>query len=152
MADQAGVEQACAALFDRTKAAYAWKNVPSRKLKLWNEVAAESKPALFQFEGRPVQVVWTNDRQKKREIEVFLFIYIAVNKGDDADIGAKKINDLYDAVASSLQPNVAEKLKGGAVTLGGLVARCRIEGEVFRDPGDIDGDGLLIIPVKMLMP
>jgi hypothetical protein len=33
-----------------------------------------------------------------------------------------------------------------------FTGRTRIEGKVFIDPGDLDGDGLAIIPVKILIP
>ena len=35
-------------------------------------------------------------------------------------------------------------------TLGGLVSHCRVDGAVLKDPGDLDGDGLLWVPLKIL--
>ena len=37
-------------------------------------------------------------------------------------------------------------------TLGGLVHYCRIEGRVVKDPGDLDGQGLALVPIKILAP
>jgi len=35
-------------------------------------------------------------------------------------------------------------------TLGGMVSHCRIDGQVMKDPGDLDGDALLWVPLKIL--
>lgn len=35
-------------------------------------------------------------------------------------------------------------------TLGGLVPHCWIDGKVMKDPGDLDGDGIAVIPLKIL--
>ena len=37
-------------------------------------------------------------------------------------------------------------------TLGGLVYWVRIEGKIFKDPGDIDSQTLLIVPLVVEMP
>jgi hypothetical protein len=37
-------------------------------------------------------------------------------------------------------------------TLGGLVYHCFIQGELFKDPGDLDGQGMMVIPIKVLVP
>jgi hypothetical protein len=40
----------------------------------------------------------------------------------------------------------------GRNTLGGTVYNCRIDGKILKDPGDLDGDALLIVPVKLVLP
>ena len=37
-------------------------------------------------------------------------------------------------------------------TLGGLVHHCFISGKLFKDPGDLDGQALIIVPIKILVP
>jgi len=37
-------------------------------------------------------------------------------------------------------------------TLGNLVHKCFINGRIFKDPGDIDGQGLILIPIRILVP
>jgi hypothetical protein len=37
-------------------------------------------------------------------------------------------------------------------TLGGLVHHCFISGRIFKDPGDIDDQGMIVIPIKVLVP
>ena len=38
------------------------------------------------------------------------------------------------------------------MTLGGLVHHCFIDGKVFKDPGDLDGQALIIVPITVLAP
>ena len=38
----------------------------------------------------------------------------------------------------------------GRQTLGGLVSNCYIGGKIMKDPGDLDGDAIAVIPVKIL--
>ena len=38
------------------------------------------------------------------------------------------------------------------LTLGGLVHHCYIDGSVFKDPGDIDAQAMMVIPILMLVP
>jgi len=37
-------------------------------------------------------------------------------------------------------------------TLQGLVYHCFISGAVFKDPGDIDNQALIVVPIKLLVP
>lgn len=37
-------------------------------------------------------------------------------------------------------------------TLGNLAYKCFINGRIFKDPGDIDGQGLILIPIRILVP
>lgn len=134
--------------------AYAWKNelTKARRLKLWNEVPAEQRPAIYQFEGGNVPYVWGKD-VAKREIEIKLFAYIDAH--DPSVTGASQINAIWQALNDAYDPSVkgvGSDIITGRTTLGGLVQHARIEGPVFKDPGDLDGDGILIVPVKILLP
>lgn len=146
-------EQALAALFElvRPTTVYPWKNTPSRRLRLWTDVPPEQRPALFQFEGEPEDHAWTNERHKKRVINVKLFAYTYLDVNDPAAVGTTQINEILAAIETALAPAGADIMRGRQ-TLGGLVDHCRIEGSVFKDPGDLDGDGLLIVPVKIMLP
>ena len=56
--------------------AYAWKLGPSRRLKLWTDVPAMSRPACFLFEGGQETYSWSEGAAPKRAHEVKLFIYL----------------------------------------------------------------------------
>ena len=40
----------------------------------------------------------------------------------------------------------------GRLTLGGTAYRCGIDGKPLKDPGDLDGDGLLVVPITIVLP
>lgn len=141
-------EAAFAALFAAVSAAYPW-GVASRRLKLWGEVPAASRPALFQFEGAPETYAWPTPAAPKRAIEAKLFLYFDAR--DTATPGASAINAALDAIDAALALSGAD-LGLGRQTLGGAVHSCKIAGIPLRDPGDLDGDGLAIVEVKLDLP
>lgn len=141
-------EPAMAALFALVSAAYSFaKN--ERRLKLWTDVPVGERPALFQFEGGVDGYAWSNDLLPKRTIEAKLFIYFDAK--DPSVVGASQINDVLDAIDAALTPT-GRDAHLGRQTLGGTAFNCRIDGQVFKDPGDLDGDGLAIIPIKIILP
>jgi len=141
-----GREDAIIALSELLQTAYPWSSPPSRRLKLWSDVPPSLRPALFIFEGGREQYSY-NGVNCRRTVEVRLFIY---TNAQDSN-GSIDLNNIMDAIDHALQP-VGGDIQTGRQTLGGAVHHCRIEGEVFKDPGDLDGDGLLIIPVQILFP
>lgn len=129
--------------------AYAWKTGPARRLKLWSDVPAISRPACFVFEGGQETYSWSESAKPKRAIDVKLFVYL--NAKDPTIVGAALINDVMDALDDAFSLSGAD-LAMGRNTLGGAVHHCRIDGKTLKDPGDLDGDALLIVPVKLILP
>ena len=89
-------ETAVGALLDLIAGAYAWKVGPARRLKLWSDVPAMSRPACFLFEGGQETYSWSECALPKRAIEVKLFIYL--NAKDPTIAGAALLNDVMDAL------------------------------------------------------
>lgn len=137
-----------AALFAKMQTAYAWKNNPSRRVKLWNEVPAEERPSMHQFEGHDETWDWSNSANPKVVLEASIFIYTDCK--DPTVVGAIQLNEVLNAVTGALIPGVAD-LQTGRQTLGGLVHSARIQGSVTRVPGDLDGDGMAIVPIRILV-
>lgn len=137
------------ALLRLVAAAYAWKLGPSRKLKLWTDVPPASRPACFLFEGGQETYSWSESAIPKRAIEAKLFIYL--NAKDQSVLGASLVNGVMDALDAAFAPSGAD-LSLGRNTLSGTVYNCRIDARPLKDPGDLDGDALLIVPVKMFLP
>jgi hypothetical protein len=142
-------ESAIGALMNIVANAYNWKFGPARRLKLWSDVPAASRPACFLFEGGQETYSWSGNAIPKRVIEVKLFVYL--NAKDPSVAGSALLNSVMDAF------DTAFTLSGGDVvsgrnTLGGTVYNCRIDGKALKDPGDLDGDALLIVPVKLILP
>ena len=137
------------ALANLVASAYAWTTGPSRKLKLWTDVPAASRPACFLFEGGLESYAWSEGAVPKRVIEAKIFAYL--NARDHAVLGATLLDDVMDALDAAFAPRGADDALGRN-TLSGQVYSCRIDGKVLKDPGDLDGDALLVVPVKLVLP
>lgn len=135
------------ALFQRMVQAYPWKNEPSRRVRLWTDVPTETRPAMYQFEGHDEVWEYPNSANPRVVLEASIFIYTAAPK---PETGATILNTVLDAVSLSLLPSGAD-LTTGRQTLGGLVHSARIQGSVTRVPGDIDDDGMAIVPIRILV-
>ncbi len=137
-----------AALFALWTPAYSWKQTPSRRLKLWAEVQLEDRPTAYQFEGAEESYDWTNQVNPKVVLTAQIFVYF--NSKDPNVIGSTEMNTVLDAIHNRLIPS-GRDLTTGRQTLGGLVHSARIQGSVTRVPGDIDGDGMAIVPIRILV-
>ena len=79
-------------------------------------------------------------------LNIDIYIYIDSAK-DSSIVPATKLNNLIDALCLALKPDALTGLQ----TLGGLVSHCWIEGKIIKDAGDLDGDGVAIIPVRIMV-
>ena len=118
-----------------------WVSV-SRKLRLFDQVPAAQRPALFVTDHHETMAFQSENTPPKLTISVNLFVYTNARGAAPA----ADINVIMDAIQSALASPF------GVQTLGGLVSHCRIDGQVLKDPGDIDGDGFLWVPIKILGP
>lgn len=118
----------------------------SRRLKLWSDVPKSQRPALFVAEHREQPIYQSEALPIKTTMNVDLFVYI--DSSDQNTIPAVALNIMLDAIDAALKPAPADTNRQ---TLGGLVSHCRIDGQVLKDPGDLDGDGLLWVPLKLLV-
>lgn len=141
-------EAAFQALFSTLLVAYPW-GVASRRMKLWSEVPPALRPALFQLESGPENYQWSSAATPKRTIEAKLFLYF--DSRDPSSPGASAINSALDAIDSALAPSQAD-LSRGRQTLGGVVYDCKINSVPVRDTGDLDGDGLAVVSVRLILP
>ncbi len=142
-------ESAIGALMNVIATAYPWKLGPARRLKLWSDVPASSRPACFLFEGGQETYSWTGNALPKRSLEIRLFVYL--NAKDPHIAGAALLNDVMDALDAAFAVSGGDIVLGRN-TLGGKAYHCRIDGKALKDPGDLDGDALLIVPVRLLLP
>jgi hypothetical protein len=141
-------EAAFSALFAAVCAAYPW-GVASRRMRLWSEIPAAFRPALFQLESGPETYQWASLATPKRTLEAKLFLYFDAR--DPTTPGASAINAALDALDAALAPSGAD-LALGRQTLCGAVHDCKITGAPVRDPGDLDGDGLAVVAVRLVLP
>ena len=141
-------EAAFSALFAAVSAAYPW-GMASRRMKLWSDVPPNSRPALFQLEGGAETYQWSSPALPKRSLEAKLFLYFDAR--DPTIPGASAINAALDALDVALAP-AGQDGASGRQTLGGAVHDCKIVGVPVRDTGDLDGDGLAVVTVRLLAP
>ena len=141
-------EAAFSALFETLANAYAW-GVASRRLRLWSDVPAAMRPALFQLEAGPETYQWTALATPRRTVEAKLFLYFDAR--DPLTPGASGINAALDAIDAAPAPQGVD-LAAGRQTLGGAVYDCKVAGVPVRDTGDMDGDGLAVVGVRLVLP
>lgn len=141
-------ETAFSALFAAVSATYSW-GLASRRMKLWSEVPAAMRPAFFQLESGPEAYQWPTPAAPKRTLEAKLFLYFDAR--DPTTPGASAINAALDAIDAALAPSGADAALGRQ-TLNGAVHDCKISGVPVRDPGDLDGDGLAVVNVRLVLP
>ena len=142
-------ESAIGALMNIVASAYPWTLGPARRLKLWSDVPSASRPACFLFEGGQETYSWSESALPKRIIEVKLFVYL--NAKDPSTVGAALLNGVMDALDTALALSGGD-LVLGRNTLNGTAYHCKIDGKALKDPGDLDGDALLIVPIKLILP
>ena len=141
-------EQAVGALLQCVAGAYAWASPPARRLKLWSDVPPAMRPACFLFEGGSETYASAAAPNPRRSLELRLFIY--VNAHDPGAIGATQLNAIMDGLDAALTPKGLDASLG-RLTLGGAAYRCSIDGKPLKDPGDLDGDGLLVVPITIVL-
>lgn len=126
-----------------------WATPATRRLKMWGNVDKGAQPTAF--------LVQHNERYEsygvgfvKRYLDMGLWCYAP--SGDETVIG----DDLLDFMTSGLETALAaDDPARNELTLGGLVYWCRImrgSGLYIRDPGDIDGQAMLVLPIVILIP
>jgi hypothetical protein len=116
----------------------------SRRVRLWADLP--DVPALCQAEHGEMFAQATR-MPYKRVFSASWFFYHRVGK-DSAAVPAITNNQILDAAQAILAPPPGFETQ----TLGGLVHHCWIEGTILKDPGDLDGDALIIVPIHILVP
>jgi hypothetical protein len=137
------------ALFDLT-ATLAW--APSgalafsaRRVKTFEDLPAQ--PALCQAETDET-VAQRTGMPPITTLGASWLIFHQAGK-DDGAIPAQTTNAILAAVrglfVDPTDPDFAQ-------TLGGLVHKCWIEGRIQKFQGDLDGQTLIVVPIKILVP
>jgi hypothetical protein len=139
-------ENIITALFNLVSASASFATA-SRRLQLWSSVPSSEKPALFLAERSDTYARSSEALPEAVTMEVDIYLYTDGGK-DQSIVPASILNPLIDAIDTALAPSPLTGLQ----TLGGLVSHCWIEGKIMKDPGDLDGDGVAVIPVKILVP
>lgn len=135
------------AIFDRLKTIPGLRTTGQR-VKLWTEVAKNDQPALFMTSGGTE--TYTQVRGAGNSVNADCTLYFYSSDGDDPSaVPMDALNDFMDALDAMLKPNPVT----GVCDFGmqNEVSHIWIEGDVLKDPGDLDGQALAVIPLKVLL-
>lgn len=122
-----------------------------RRVKLFHEVDDAQQPACFQAEWGTTEEQRTS-MPYKSTVDIRWIIYQCVGR-DPSALGAVENNLILRGVRTALAPSIEDPgFPDERNTLGGLVHHCFISGNIFKDPGDIDNQGMLVVPIKVLVP
>lgn len=117
----------------------------SRRPQLWDE--ATNMPALYM--GNPGENYrYDHDTASPAFVVLDFDVFVYIKSGlDPTVIPDIELNNLMDAIEASITP-----YPGQNQTLGGIVHSAWIEGEIHRAPGYLDGRGIAIFTIKVMVP
>jgi hypothetical protein len=119
----------------------------SRRLEHWDDVTPSDQPALYVIKHSEDVVRRKENLPSVTTFKITLMIYIRT--GDDqTSVPAETVDTILDAIDTALTPDIMTN----RLTLGGLVSHAFISGEIRIEPGDIDGQGIIIVPVDIMVP
>lgn len=133
------------ALFALVSAATGLKTV-GRRLKHFEEIGFADQPALFMVQKSETSKV-TTKMPTVWTLHVDVVLY-GTNSGQQSVAPMSSLNPIVDAISASLLPSAPTMEEQ---TLGGLVERCRIEGEIVTDEGSLGDQAVVVIPVTILV-
>ena len=118
----------------------------SRRFQIWTAVEQGLKPALFMTEPDEDDARQDLSEPNTQTLHAFLWIYI--DSTDQTQVPIIALNNLIDAVRTALNPNRLS----GVQNLGGLITDVSVVGKTVKDPGDLDGNGVAKIPLRIIVP
>jgi hypothetical protein len=121
-------------------------NYASRRVQMFDQIPQDRRPALIQVEDGESYAQDFTGKPPRVTLRVKLIIYTWA-KGLQVP-GITLLNPRIDAIERALAPPPLTFKQ----TLGGLVDHAWIEGEIIKVSGDLDGDGVAVVPINILVP
>lgn len=112
----------------------------SRRVRHWEEVSAESQPAMF-MAGEDEDVATESGMPSVHRMRATLYIYVRVDDNEPGPI----INPLLDQITNLL--NARDPRTGRNQLQLSNVAYCRVDGTIVMDEGTLDGQAVAQVPV-----
>ncbi len=141
-------ELGCAALFEVIKTVANFTTAV-RKFETYEQVTTAARPALRWLEApNETRTKSFNGGPSFLEVNVQALIYWDAQIAE-GQIPATQMNFLLASFDEKMRPNATT----GRLDLGlfPAVQDCYVEGEVFKDSGDMDGTGMIAVPIKLLL-
>lgn len=123
-----------------------WVTV-SNRLRLWGDVSSNQQPAAFLVTHREMDD-YRGLGLLRRRLDLGVWCYCR----SDSSPGGPLLDTMMESFEQAFITNGVDNPSQNLNTLGGLVYFCRLEGRVFKDPGDLDNQTLLIVPLIVEMP
>lgn len=123
----------------------------TRRIKLFSDVPDKEQPWIGQAEhGETINKNTT--LPYRRVFKAQWMVYHQEGKQPKSEPTILN-NLIIDAIEQAMAPLPTDPgFLDERNTLSGLVHHCYIDGEVFKDPGDIDNQALIIVPITILVP
>lgn len=124
----------------------------SQRLKNWNQVDASLQPAMFLVQHREGYQATGVGNLRRRWLEVGVWCIAKTGDPSGPIVGDQILDTFEDAIEAVLVPDNPSR---NELTLGGLAYWVRIDrqdGILLRDPGDLDDQALLVLPIRILLP
>lgn len=123
----------------------------TRRIALFSDVPPEERPWIGQAEHGE-NFVQVTKLPYKRTFQASWIVYHSAGLVPDSEPTIMN-NLILDALQAAMAPKPTDPgFLDDRNTLSGLVHHCYIEGEVFKDPGDIDNDAMIVVPIRILVP
>lgn len=119
----------------------------SRRARAFADVGSGDQPALFMEQTSEQQDV-TTKMPGKWTLHVDLLVYVNTGGLDPNVVPSTILNPILDAICTALVPPP----QFGEQTLGGLVARCRVNGSIQIVEGVQGDQAMAVIPVIVFTP
>lgn len=122
-----------------------------RRVKLFSDVDATQQPAIFQAE-HDERVAQAANLPYKQLWKCSWIVYQDIGL-DPGAVPAVENNLILDAMFAALAPTPIDPgFDNRRNTLNGLVYSVVVDGDIFKDPGDIDNQGMIVLPISILVP
>lgn len=123
----------------------------TRRIVMFDQVAPDQQAWCGQAEYGE-QYDQTSGLPYKTVLEAHWLIYQCIAKDPKAEASIEN-NLIVEGCRAALAARPSDVgFYERRNTLGNLVYKCYINGRIFKDPGDIDGQGLILIPIRILVP
>lgn len=148
----AGRSQVFTALFNLLKMAPSPTQVPyktfTQRMQIWDAVPPGDQPCLILERGPQFAEQVHAYGVTKWKWKVLVWIYYQVGGFQTANTYPDMLTDQFlDGLEQLfLPPGLNSKF-----TLGGLVQNCWIDGMIACEPGLVDGQGLIVVPVSIVL-
>jgi hypothetical protein len=123
----------------------------SRRLREFDQIDPTAQPACFGVQHRET---YTNRGVGTPAVRVLDFGFWCFARTDDPSIeGDDLLDSMFEGIEAAF--GTPDDVMKNELTLGGLAYYVKIDQRdnmLIRDPGDIDGQALLIVPFRIMLP